>query len=74
MALYRITGQQELSPSVHETAYVAESADVIGDVRLAENTSVWSHVTLRGDNEPITVGRARTSGNRRCFIPTSASL
>ncbi|HEX5312233.1 gamma carbonic anhydrase family protein [Aquabacterium sp.] len=56
MALYRITGQQELSPSVHETAYVADSADVIGDVRLAENTSVWSHVTLRGDNEPITVG------------------
>ena len=49
MALYRILGSTELSPSVHASAYVAESADVIGDVRLAENTSIWSHVTLRGD-------------------------
>ena len=56
MALYRILGSTELSPSVHASAYVAESADVIGDVRLAENTSIWSHVTLRGDNEPITIG------------------
>lgn len=56
MALYRILGATELIPTVHETAFVAESADVIGDVRLAENTSVWSHVTLRGDNEPITIG------------------
>lgn len=56
MALYRIDGPTPLTPTVHETAFVAESADVIGDVRLAENTSVWSHVTLRGDNEPITIG------------------
>ena len=56
MALYRILGSTELSPSVHATAYVAESADVIGDVRLAENTSIWSHVTLRGDNETISIG------------------
>ncbi|MGE5453288.1 MAG: gamma carbonic anhydrase family protein [Acidobacteriota bacterium] len=56
MALYRILGSKERSPSVHASAFVAESADVIGDVRLAENTSIWSHVTLRGDNEPITIG------------------
>lgn len=56
MALYRIDGPTPLTPSVHTTAFVAESADVIGDVRLAENTSIWSHVTLRGDNEPITIG------------------
>jgi carbonic anhydrase/acetyltransferase-like protein (isoleucine patch superfamily) len=53
MALYRI---KDLAPQVHPTAYVAESADVIGQVTLLEGSSVWSHVTLRGDNEPIVVG------------------
>lgn len=56
MALYQIQGNPVLSPSVHDSAFVVESADVIGDVRLAEGSSVWSHVTLRGDNEPITIG------------------
>src|SRR5690606_12760220 len=53
MALYRI---KDFSPEVHPTAYVAESADVIGQVTLSEHSSVWSHVTLRGDNEPIVIG------------------
>lgn len=53
MALYRI---QDLVPQVHPSAYVAESADVIGQVTLSEGVSVWSHVTLRGDNEPILIG------------------
>lgn len=53
MALYRI---KDHAPTVHPTAYVAESADVIGRVTLAEGSSVWSHVTLRGDNEPIVIG------------------
>jgi carbonic anhydrase/acetyltransferase-like protein (isoleucine patch superfamily) len=53
MALYRI---QDMAPQVHPSAYVAESADVIGNVILSEGSSVWSHVTLRGDNEPIVIG------------------
>ena len=53
MALYRIHDQ---APTVHPSAYVAESADVIGNVTLSEGSSVWSHVTLRGDNEPIVIG------------------
>ncbi|MEY4764883.1 MAG: hypothetical protein RI907_1556 [Pseudomonadota bacterium] len=53
MAIYRI---QDQVPDVHPTAYVAESADVIGQVTLSEGTSVWSHVTMRGDNEPIVLG------------------
>lgn len=54
MALYRI---KDKVPQVHPTAYVAESADVIGQVTLSEGSSVWSHVTMRGDNEPIVLGR-----------------
>ncbi len=53
MALYRLN---QHTPEVHASAWVAESADVIGQVVLAEGASVWSHVTIRGDNEPIRIG------------------
>jgi carbonic anhydrase/acetyltransferase-like protein (isoleucine patch superfamily) len=53
MAIYRI---KDVAPQVHASAYVAESADVIGQVTLSEGSSVWSHVTMRGDNEPIVLG------------------
>ncbi|MFL2873290.1 MAG: gamma carbonic anhydrase family protein [Pseudohongiellaceae bacterium] len=39
-----------------EDFYVAESASVIGKVRLANDTSIWFGAVLRGDNESITVG------------------
>ena len=54
MALYRI---KDKTPEVHPSAYVAESADVIGQVILEEGSSVWSHVAARGDNEPIRIGK-----------------
>ena len=53
MALYRL---KDKTPTVHPSAFVADSADVIGDVVLAEGSSVWSHVAIRGDNETITIG------------------
>ena len=45
------------APEIHPTAYVAPSADVIGDVRLGEHASVWYGCVLRGDIAPIHVGR-----------------
>jgi len=45
-------------PDVHDTAYVADSATVIGKVRLGPDASVWPQVVVRGDNgELIDVGR-----------------
>lgn len=38
------------------SCFVAPSADVIGEVLLAEAASVWFNAVLRGDNEPIEVG------------------
>lgn len=43
-------------PQVPESAYVDESAQLIGDVKLAENASVWMNTVLRGDVHYITVG------------------
>jgi len=53
MAVYRLG---ERVPSIHPTAWVAPSADLIGLVELAENSSVWFNAALRGDNEPIVLG------------------
>ncbi len=44
-------------PRIHEQSYVAPSAAVIGDVTLEEDTSIWFGAVLRGDVEPITIGR-----------------
>jgi carbonic anhydrase/acetyltransferase-like protein (isoleucine patch superfamily) len=53
MPLYRIAGQQ---PAVPATAWVAPSAELIGDVRLGEAASVWFGAVIRADNTPILVG------------------
>ena len=44
-------------PAVHPTAWVAENATLVGSVVLEEGASVWYGEVLRGDNEPIVVGK-----------------
>ena len=53
MALYQLDDD---APEVHPSAWVAESAEVIGQVTLAENVSVWYGAVLRGDNDRISIG------------------
>ena len=54
MAVYQL---DNLVPTLAESAWVADSAQVIGDVHLAEGSSVWFGAILRGDNEPMHIGR-----------------
>ena len=44
-------------PRVHATAYIDESAQVIGDVEIGEESSVWMCAVLRGDVHWIRIGR-----------------
>jgi carbonic anhydrase/acetyltransferase-like protein (isoleucine patch superfamily) len=46
----------DAAPAVADGAWVAPSADLIGDVRLAERASVWFGVVIRADNTPIIIG------------------
>ncbi|WP_159347210.1 gamma carbonic anhydrase family protein [Roseomonas harenae] len=55
--LYPFKGQW---PKLHESAFVAPSASVIGDVTLEEDASVWYGCVLRGDTNFIRIG-ARTN-------------
>ena len=53
MALYKLGN---VSPTIAASAYVAPSAAIIGNVVLADHSSVWFSATLRGDNETISIG------------------
>jgi gamma-carbonic anhydrase len=43
-------------PQIHPTAYVDVSAQVIGDVQLGEEASIWCNCTVRGDIHFIRLG------------------
>ena len=53
--IYELNGKK---PEYHGDYWIAESADVIGNVILGDQVSIWFNAVLRGDNDPITVGRA----------------
>ncbi len=54
MAIYQL---DDLTPSIHASAWVADTAQVMGNVALAEGSSIWFGVVIRGDTETISVGR-----------------
>ena len=54
MALYELDG---LTPQLADTAWVADSAQVMGNVTLAADSSVWFGVPVRGDTETIAIGQ-----------------
>jgi carbonic anhydrase/acetyltransferase-like protein (isoleucine patch superfamily) len=54
MAIYELDG---IAPKLAEGAWVADSAEVIGQVEMAEHASVWYGCVVRGDTERIRIGR-----------------
>lgn len=53
MAIFQLG---EYAPDIDPSAYIADSANIIGKAKIEANASVWFDVTIRGDNELITVG------------------
>ena len=54
MAIYELDG---VAPRLGPGAWVADEAQVIGNVELGENATVWFGAVLRADNELIRIGR-----------------
>ncbi len=54
MAIYELDGK---APQLAPGTWVADSAQVMGNVVLGDNANVWFGAVLRGDTEPITIGR-----------------
>ncbi len=56
MPLYVMKGKSPtLAPD--GSAWVAPSADLIGDVQLGRGSSAWFNAVIRADNTPIVIGR-----------------
>lgn len=51
-----IKGYQEAVPTIDETVFVAESADIIGKVTIGKNSNIWYNTVLRADVNTITIG------------------
>jgi carbonic anhydrase/acetyltransferase-like protein (isoleucine patch superfamily) len=52
MSVYKIAHK---TPHIAASAWVADSAQVMGQVRLGEKTSVWFGTVIRGDSDTITI-------------------
>lgn len=54
MAIYQY---EALVPAIDPDTFIFDSADLVGDVRLAAGVSIWANVSIRADNAPIVIGR-----------------
>ena len=67
MAIYELGQGPDLPASGNY--FIADTADVIGKIRLLEQASVWFGAVLRGDNEWIEIGE-RTNIQDNCTLHT----
>ena len=56
-----------ISPKIDESCYIAPSADVIGDVTIGKDSSVWFSAVVRGDMAPIRIG-SRSNVQDNCTL------
>ncbi|WP_212523188.1 gamma carbonic anhydrase family protein [Actibacterium sp. MT2.3-13A] len=68
MTLYALDGHAPQLPEWGDY-WIAPDANLIGRVIIEENASVWFGATLRGDNEPITIG-AGSNVQENCVMHT----
>ncbi|WP_243296596.1 gamma carbonic anhydrase family protein [Bacillus litorisediminis] len=54
-------------PKIHPSVFIAPGANIIGQVEIGENSSIWFNSVLRGDEGPITIGK-------RCNIQDNCTL
>ncbi|MCL2293867.1 MAG: gamma carbonic anhydrase family protein [Spirochaetes bacterium] len=48
---------KDKAPDIGKAAFVANSADIVGEVTLGEDSAVWFNAVLRGDIAPVVVGK-----------------
>lgn len=66
MAIYQLG---EFVPDIAPSAYIADSAQLIGKVRVEQHATIWFGVKIRGDNELITVGE-NSNVQESCVLHT----
>ena len=62
------------SPIIPDSCYISESVDLIGDVTLGEDVSLWFGTVVRGDMHHITIGdRSNIQDNSVVHVTTDVS-
>jgi carbonic anhydrase/acetyltransferase-like protein (isoleucine patch superfamily) len=56
-------------PKIADTAFIAPTAVIVGDVEIGEEASVWFGAVIRGDTAPVRIG-ARSNVQDNCVIHT----
>lgn len=64
---------KNINPKIHSTAYIEDSAQIIGDVEIGEYSSIWCNAVLRGDVHHIKLG-ARTNIQDNCVLHGTKSV
>ena len=64
--IYALDG---IVPQIDPTAWVAPGSHIVGRVVLEAEVGVWFNVTMRGDNEPIVIGRG-SNVQENCVLHT----
>lgn len=59
-------------PKIHETAWIAPDAVIIGDVEIGENSSVWPGTVVRGDLGKVTIGKNTNIQDNVVIHPSSS--
>ncbi|RRN72265.1 gamma carbonic anhydrase family protein [Peribacillus simplex] len=54
-------------PSIHETAFIAPGAHLIGDISIGKESTIWFNSVLRGDEDSITIGE-------KCSIQDNSTI
>ncbi len=62
-----------VSPQVGQRVWIDESAVVIGDVEIGDDSSIWPNVTIRGDMHQIKIGSRTSIQDNSCLHITHAS-
>ena len=70
MAVYQLG---DLAPIIAPSAWVADSAEVIGQVEVADEASVWYGTVIRGDNDRISLGR-RSNVQENSVLHTDSGI
>ena len=60
-------------PTIHPSAFIAESAEVIGDVAIGEESGIWFQTVVRGDVNSISIG-ARTNIQDSCVLHVTGGV
>jgi carbonic anhydrase/acetyltransferase-like protein (isoleucine patch superfamily) len=63
MMIYQLDNKK---PRIASDTFIAPSADIIGDVRINSNVSIWFNATLRGDDNYIEVGEGSNVQDNTC--------